>query len=165
MISKLLEKLRNKKYRDLFVAGQIKTGIPFQIRAMRDQRGWTQEELGKRSGLPQSAIARLENPDTIHSPNIKTFQKLASAFDVALIVRFAPFTELIHWVESIPHEVRGLSLKALTPQGYTEDVQLYKSPTTNDAYGDLKTPATTISVSLISDSAEGTYNAYSNAIY
>lgn len=130
MITKLLEKLKDKKYRDLFVSGQIKTGIPFQIRTMRDREVWTQEELGKRVGLPQSAIARLENPDTAHSPNIKTLLKMASAFDVALIVRFAPFTELAHWVEGVPYEVKGLSPKTLAPLSFAEDVQLYKATTT-----------------------------------
>lgn len=105
----------------MFVAGQIKTGLPFQIRAMRDQRGWTQEEVGKRAGLPQSAVARLENPDTAHSPNVRTLLKLASAFDVALIVRYASFHELADWVESHPRVIKGLSPEALDIKGFEEN--------------------------------------------
>ncbi len=125
MTPTLLKKMKNKKYRDLFVSGQIKTGIPFQIRATRDLRGWTQEELGKLAGLPQSAVARLENPDTLHSPNIKTLLKIASAFDVALIVRFAPFSELMHWVESVPYEVKGLSPETLAVKSFEENIESF----------------------------------------
>lgn len=129
-MAKLLAKLKSKKYRDLFVAGQIKTGIPFQLRAMRDRRGWTQEEVGKRAGLPQSAVARLENPDTAHAPNIKTLLKLASAFDVALIVRYACFSELVDWTESRPRVVTGLGPEALAVKGFDEDFVAVLSPPT-----------------------------------
>lgn len=124
--SKLISKLQNKEYRDLFVAGQIKTGVPFQIRAMRDRRGWTQAQLGQKADMPQTVISRIENlGESILS--IKTLLRLASAFDVALIVRFAPFSELAYWVEGKPYEVKGLSSATLAPLSYAEDLQPYGS--------------------------------------
>ena len=121
MFSNLWEKLQEKKYCDSFVEGQIKTGLPFQIRAMRNTRGWTQADLGRRVGMPQAIISRIENPDSGHA-SLKTFLRVASAFDVALIVRFAPYSELASWVEGKPYEVRGLSPEYLAVPGFNDEV-------------------------------------------
>lgn len=50
------------------------------IQKMRDDKGWTQTELAKKSGLQQSHISRLEAG--IHSPSWRTLEKIASAFEV-----------------------------------------------------------------------------------
>src|SRR5205085_10276915 len=115
MNTKLLSKLKDKKRRELFVAGQIKTGIPFQIRALRDKRGWTQGDLSKKAGMVQTNISRLESPG-YGKVNITTLQRLAAAFDIALVVRFVPFSELIGWVEN-------LSPEQLAPQSFDEEIQ------------------------------------------
>lgn len=121
MISKLIERLKkSKKHRELFVTSQVKNDIPFQIRALRDTEGWTQAELGRRLEMPQSVISRMENPDSGFL-SIKTLLRVASVFDVALVVRFVPFGELIHWVESVPYEVKGLSPQALAPLKFDKD--------------------------------------------
>ncbi len=92
----LIESLKDKSFRDEFVAAHLETGISFQIRANRVARGLTQSQLGGLSEMLQTAISRLESPE--HGrPNIDTLLRLASAFDVALIVRFAPFSELVDW--------------------------------------------------------------------
>jgi hypothetical protein len=46
----------------------------------------------------QPRIAAMERPSG-SEPNLRTLKRLASAFDVALIVRFAPFSELVEWAE------------------------------------------------------------------
>lgn len=88
--------LRDKEYRDLFVSGHIHRGIAHQLRKMRDSRGWTQAELGERSGMAQEQLSRLENPDN-ERLSLRTLKRLASAFDVALVVRFVPFSNLVDW--------------------------------------------------------------------
>ncbi len=95
---KTIEELRDKEYRDAFAIEHIDTGIPFQIRALREQeeRGWTQEELGNRAGMAQESISRIEDPN-YGKLTLKTLKRLASAFDVALMVRFVPFSELVEW--------------------------------------------------------------------
>ncbi|MGD0883577.1 MAG: helix-turn-helix transcriptional regulator [Thermodesulfovibrionales bacterium] len=92
----LTEKLRDKEYRDAFVSSHINNGLPFQIRALREQRVWTQEQVAKISNKKQETICRLENPN-YGNYTLGTLKEIASAFDVALVVRFVPFGELIEW--------------------------------------------------------------------
>jgi transcriptional regulator with XRE-family HTH domain len=92
----LLGNLKNKKYRDAFVESHIKNGIPFQIKTMRERRDLTQEELGVLANMKQAAISRLENPN-YGNFTLKTLKEIASAFDVALTVRFVPFSDLVKW--------------------------------------------------------------------
>jgi transcriptional regulator with XRE-family HTH domain len=79
----IAESLRDKEYRDLFVTEHIDTGVPFQIRAMRRDRGWSQKELAQRVGMTQEGVSRLENPD-YGKLTITTLKRLASALDVGL---------------------------------------------------------------------------------
>ena len=94
---RLLENLRDKARRALFVETQIETLIPFQVRTLRIRNGWTQKDLAKRAGMGQGQISILESHNHEGAVNVKTLIKLAAAFDVALVVRFAPFSEVIEW--------------------------------------------------------------------
>jgi len=88
-----IARLRNKEYRDAFVGSQINVGLPFQIRALREQRQWKQSQLAEKTGMLQPRISAIEAPGGAKF-TIETLRRLASAFDVALVVRFAPFSEL-----------------------------------------------------------------------
>jgi len=90
----LLKKLKRKKYRDAYVSSQVKHGIAYQIRTIREQRNWSQAGLGNHANKPQNVISRLENPDYGRA-TIQTLLNLASAFDVGLVVRFVKFNEFI----------------------------------------------------------------------
>jgi transcriptional regulator with XRE-family HTH domain len=98
--NQLAKNVSDKKYRETFVESHIRNGVAFQIRAMRDMRGWTQKELAKRADTKQEAISRLENPDYGRF-TLETLRRLASVFDVALTVRFVPFSELIDRMSSL----------------------------------------------------------------
>ena len=93
---KLKAQLKDKKYRDAFVSEHIDTGIPFQIRALRKQREWTQKKLSDLTGMAQERISVAENPNYSRF-NLKTLKRIAAAFEVALIVRFVPISELVKW--------------------------------------------------------------------
>lgn len=95
--------LQDKEYRDLFVAEEIDTGLPFQIRALRKDRGWSQRELAERVGMTQEGVSRLENLNYGRF-TIATLKRLASVFDVALVVRFEPFSRLVDWTASLSPE-------------------------------------------------------------
>ena len=99
----VVSSLKDKAYRDAFVSATINSGVAFQIRANRLKRNLTQKELGQRAGMKQGFISRLEDPDS-GSPNLETLIRVASAFDVALIVRFAPFSDLVTWSVGLRQE-------------------------------------------------------------
>jgi ribosome-binding protein aMBF1 (putative translation factor) len=56
-----------------------------EIVAARVRLGWTQEELARRMGTGQSAIARLERG--LSSPRVATLQRLAEVTGSRLVVR------------------------------------------------------------------------------
>lgn len=93
-----LESLGDKEYRHGLVTAQIEMDIPFQLRALRKQRGWTQPELAERAGMKQPRISAMERPGGAHF-TLETLRRLAEALDVALVVHFAPFSELLQWSE------------------------------------------------------------------
>jgi transcriptional regulator with XRE-family HTH domain len=96
MTSETVDKLHDSDYRKAFVASQINIGIPFQIRALMKARGWRQEQLAQKADMLQPRISGLMTPGKTR-PNIDTLRRLAEAFDCGLIVRFAPFSELVRW--------------------------------------------------------------------
>lgn len=100
MSSELVKQIDDHEQRHLHVASQIRVAIPLQVRAMRESRGWTQTCLAEKLGTTQNAISRLENPAS-GKPNIGTLERLAEAFDVGLLVRFAPFSEFVKTVDGM----------------------------------------------------------------
>jgi transcriptional regulator with XRE-family HTH domain len=104
--------LLNKEYREAFVEENIKTGIAFQIRALRNREGWSQGVLGQKAGKPQNVISRLEDPD-YGNFTIRTLLDLASAFDVAILVRFVSFDQLMNSLKNVSQEALAVpSFKA-----------------------------------------------------
>jgi transcriptional regulator with XRE-family HTH domain len=90
------EELKNKEYRHGLVSAQIEVDLPLQIRALRKQLVGTQPDMAVLTGMKQPRISAMEKPGGAHF-TLETLRRLAEAFDVALIVRFAPFSELLDW--------------------------------------------------------------------
>jgi len=110
----LTKELQDKEGRDFYVADHINIGIPLQIRALREQKGreWTQQELAERAGMKQERISAIENPNYKNAFTLSTLLRLASAFDVALIVRFVPMGELVKWELSLsPDKLEAVSFE------------------------------------------------------
>jgi len=93
---KLHTKLKDKPYRDAFVGARISQTIALQARVLRQKAGLSQQELAKDLGTSQNAVFRLENPQ-YGNHSISTLKKWASYFNVGLVVRFAPVSEIIDW--------------------------------------------------------------------
>lgn len=77
-----------KELRHEWWSSVLRTSIAAQIKAMRESRGWTQQELAKRMGTTQAQVSMLEKPSPRHPPTINTLLRVAAVFDVALLVRF-----------------------------------------------------------------------------
>jgi transcriptional regulator with XRE-family HTH domain len=90
------EEMMNKEYRHGLVNAQIEIDLPLQIRALRKQLVGNQPDMAKLTGMKQSRVSMMEKPGGVHF-TLETLRRLAKAFDVALIVRFAPFSELLAW--------------------------------------------------------------------
>jgi DNA-binding XRE family transcriptional regulator len=56
------------------------------IRWARQDKGLSQKELGRRLGISQQQVAKLENPD--ENPTLETLAKLASALGLTVSVAF-----------------------------------------------------------------------------
>jgi len=96
----LYDYLSNPEVRHLYIDSSIRHLLAMQLRSMREARELSQIDVGNNADMKQSAIARLEDP-TYSSMTLSTLKRLAKAFDVALIVRFAPFSEFISWTAQI----------------------------------------------------------------
>lgn len=97
---------RSVGFRKAFVGAEVKRLIPFQISAIRNVRGWSQEELARRAGLTQGVISRAEDPD-YGNLTFNTVIKIANGFDVAFVGKFVPYSELTDWYVKLSEESAG----------------------------------------------------------
>lgn len=102
-LTNMWKNFQDKSYRDAYVSADISDTITAQVIALRKKLGLSQKQLAEKAGMKQSRISDLENLDD-DNVSIDTLKRLASAFDVALTVRFIPFSELVHWVQNLSPE-------------------------------------------------------------
>jgi transcriptional regulator with XRE-family HTH domain len=124
--SPLTKELKDKKYREGYVGAQVSLGLPNQIRALRAQRKWTQEDLAQLALMKQPRISEIETPGE-RKLNLDTLMRIAAAFDVGLEVAFVPFSELVQKsegfdpdsfsVKSFSDELEGLQSQIQQHQG------------------------------------------------
>ncbi|UDL91700.1 helix-turn-helix domain-containing protein [Mesorhizobium sp. PAMC28654] len=93
-LEKLWGKFQSKIFRDSFVDSHASTTVAAQIFTMREDREWTQSDLAAATGMAQSRISLLEDP-SYDRMNIGTLKRIATAFDVGLLVSFVPFSEVL----------------------------------------------------------------------
>ena len=163
----LWEKFQDRKYREGFVASHLTDNISAQIFSTREARGWTQQQLANAAGMAQTRICLMEN-SSYESFTISTLKRLASAFDVALVVRFEPYSELLDWAtRTTPKQIAVLQfskdslplLPALTAEEGNRSMM-----TTNIYYNlitirtDSISPAITISSAASAAQATIPYN-------
>lgn len=139
------KKMSRKGYRDSFVSAQISGTVAAQIAMLRDKKGWTQTELANRAGMRQSRISSLEDPN-YENIEVGTLRRIASAFDVALIVRFAPFSELAR--ETVTSNSAGINVTSFDEDAllcpdedtWTPTIQVRKTSTgaADEAFGGLE---------------------------
>ena len=64
----------------------IRTRLGERVRALRQVRGWTQEDLGERSALSYKFIGQIERGHG--NPSIDTLQRLSAALEVDITELF-----------------------------------------------------------------------------
>lgn len=85
------EKLNNADYRKAYVSAWARQIIAIQVYQGRKGRKWSQAELGRRCGMKQSVIARIEREKAALTVNV--LLRLAEAFGGALWVELMPLDE------------------------------------------------------------------------
>lgn len=119
--------LRDQEYRRYY-SSDIGTGLAFQIRMLREKSGWTQEQLAQFTNKKQETISQWEDPN-YGSYTLSSLKNLAEAFDVALLVEFVPYTELVG-------RNTTRTPQRLAPPSFTEEDRLH------DAAGNFLTAPT-----------------------
>lgn len=96
----------SKTFRDQWASDTFSMSIAIQCREIRLQRGYTQEELAKRSGLKQSVISRIESGRW--DGTVATLKKVAVGLACVLRIQFVSHGDYIRWILTIQAE--GVSL-------------------------------------------------------
>ena len=107
------DSLANNEYREALAVEHVNTTLAIQIRKMREHRQWSQSDLAGLLGKHQETISQRENPD-YGRHSITTLKALAATFDVALLIKFIPFSELIK-------DMVSLSESRLSPPSFSEE--------------------------------------------
>jgi len=81
----------DKEYAHSYMESHAVSRLAAQIHALRNQRGWSQEQLAAQSGIAQERISKIESAD-FDSLTMKTLQKFSKAFDVNLHIAFDSFS-------------------------------------------------------------------------
>jgi|SRR3989338_10180923 len=73
------EKLKNKQFRTSFSVEMGRLRLAHEIKALRQKRKMTQEDVALKADMPQSVVARIESGT--HSFSITTLHKIARVFN------------------------------------------------------------------------------------
>ncbi len=113
LANSLKQPFHDKEYRHGYVDEFLNTSIATQIKVLREQRGWNQQELAEHAGMLQPRISVMENI-SYSSWSIKILRKIAEAFDLTLRVSFESFGTRVKDIEEF-------SRKALERTSFKDD--------------------------------------------
>lgn len=71
------------EYQHSMARRRVTWGLQHVIRALRDQRGWSQEDLAERASVVTNTISRIERGSV--TPDTVTLEKIARAFDLSVV--------------------------------------------------------------------------------
>lgn len=134
----------SKEFRDEYVQSHVKLHIPFQIRAMRQDRGWSQAEAGTSLGKSQNAISRLESK-AYGKLTLQTLFDVAAGFNVGLLVKFVPLSRLVCEYEDL--SLAGLSARGISDLDEVKALELWAAEEALEASLPYYSSAGTLSVS------------------
>lgn len=91
-IKSLWKKFFDKDYRYAYLETHLRETIASQLYSIRESQKLTQSDLANLVGTKQPAISRIEKGEA--SLSVKSLEAIARAFDVALSIKFVPFSEV-----------------------------------------------------------------------
>jgi len=157
---KIKKAFSDKDYRHGYVDEFLNAWIATQIKVLRQQRSWSQQELADRANMLQPRISTMENVN-YSSWSIKILRKLAEAFDLSLSVSFESFGSRVGDIDKFSREylercsfeddpyfkekglvplsdiLRNIGTKSLQRGGDVIDMLLYKERKTASAIDGL----------------------------
>lgn len=128
---RLIRRFRDKDYRHDYTESFFDTLIATQIRALRKLRKWSQKRLGDETGTTQGGISTFENTD-YSSWSVGNLRRFARAFDLALVVKFESFGEVLK-------EIEDFNEASVVRQCFSEDSAFADGITSSSVSTDLRT--------------------------
>ena len=150
LFKRLCDAFRDKEYRQIYAEGFSDSKIATQIKVLREQRGWTQQQLAEAAGMKQSRIAALEDVNYA-SWSVRTLRRLAQAFDLWLDVELKEFG--VVWPQ-----LRDFSRESLARRSFVDDPvfnegKAEQKPATKAAFVHRATSPVTVSQAKLPGSA------------
>jgi transcriptional regulator with XRE-family HTH domain len=93
---------------------------------MRNNVHMSQPELAERLNTTQNQIYRLESPQRA-KPTLTTLKKIAAFFDVGLVVRFVPYSEMIDYISGTPRLDTGIATARNHPLTFSQEFAVLNS--------------------------------------
>lgn len=81
-----------------------------KVRKMREQRGWTQEELASRAGVPKRTLQDVEAAVGTKGPQRRTRERIDAALGIGQAAEAEVTEALITAAEGWPRDVRTMAL-------------------------------------------------------
>jgi transcriptional regulator with XRE-family HTH domain len=91
---KFATEMNEKEMRDAYLSAQTRTYVAYQIRTIRAQRGWSQEQFAEKLHTSQSAVSRMEDRQ-YGKQNLHTLLEVAASFNCGLVVRFVRYADFV----------------------------------------------------------------------
>lgn len=98
-IKGLWKRFSDREYRTVYLDEAINSRLAGQIFSLRTSRNMTQAQVSALTGIAQPTLSRLEND--CRGITTATLKKIAAAYDVALVVKFATFSEFARELDEI----------------------------------------------------------------
>lgn len=96
----LIVDFQDPEYREAYVEELVNTKIATQIKVLREQRDWSQEELGTRSdNMRQERVSVLEDVN-YEAWTLSVLRRFARAYDLVVDVEFKEYGEFLKEFDS-----------------------------------------------------------------
>ena len=93
-----LTQLQDKTFRVFLLNTKLRWSIAKQVRDIRLDKGWTQQELADKASISKQTINRIENPSGGCDFSVATLTAIANAFDCGFSCRFCAHGEFLRWI-------------------------------------------------------------------